>query len=283
MTKGKGWYATFALLVIVAFILIYVLTGQDALGAAARFLWNGLVLLANGLIRLVGTFFELLARGVGWRRMSRLASVVTGVGLGYAASVVVSDTAVEKARGWRGKLQAGTRVARDKWQGLPIYVKLAVAAGLIASQIYLHFLLVIFPIAFLVPVVRSLWTRVADLLFGGWYWKTFGNTHRTTIATIRRLPLVRSFTDGIRLVRLRYLYAWRLWRYHPRYRDAASDARRVSLIEPVRLWWRGELDGYVGRPLLSGRRSTEIARDGGSLGSGAEAVPGLSFASDSEQ
>ena len=26
----------------------------------------------------------------------------------------------------------------------------------------------------------------------------------------------------------------------------------VSLTEPMRLWWRGDLDGYIGRPLLSG-------------------------------
>jgi hypothetical protein len=259
MRKGRGWYATFAVLVVAAFIAIYFLTGQDALGAAGRFIWNGLVLVANGLIRLMGTFVELLARGVGWRRMSRLASVVTGVGLGYAASVVVSDGTVEKARGWRGKLQAAITVARDHWQGLPLYLKLVVVGGLIASQVYLHFLLVIFPIAFLVPVVRSLWVRVADLLFGSWYWKTFGNAHRATVAAIRALPLVRPFTEGIRLVRLRYLYAWRLWRYHPRYRDAARNARQVSLIEPVRLWRRGELDGYVGRPLLSGRRPVAIA------------------------
>jgi hypothetical protein len=254
MRKGKGWYATFALLVVVAFSAIYYLTGQDALGAAGRFIWNGIVLVANGLIRLIGSLFELLARGVGWRRMSRLASVVTGVGLGYAASVVVSDSTVGKARGWRGKLQAAIKVARDKWQNLPIALKLLAVAGLIASQVYLHFLLVIFPIAFLVPVVRRLWVRVADLLFGGWYWKTFGDTHRAAVGAIRSLPLLRPLAEGVRLVRLRYLYAWRLWRYHPRYRDPATNTRHVSLIEPMRLWWRGELDGYVGRPLLSGRR-----------------------------
>lgn len=258
--KGKGWYATFALLIVVAFVAIYALTGQDALGAAGRFIWNGLVLVANGLIRLGGTLLELLARGVGWRRMSKLVSVVTGVGLGYAASVVVSDSAVDKARGWRGKLQAAVRVARERWQSLPLVLKLLVVAGLIASQIYLHFLLVIFPIAFLVPVVRKLWVRVADLLFGSWYWRTFGNTHRAAVATMRALPLVRPVMEGLRLLRLRYLSAWRLWRYHPRYRDPVSDARRVDLIEPIRLWWRGELDHYVGRPLLSGpRRSLDSA------------------------
>ena len=129
MRKGKGWYATFALLVVVAFSAIYYLTGQDALGAAGRFIWNGIVLVANGLIRLIGSLFELLARGVGWRRMSRLASVVTGVGLGYAASVVVSDSTVGKARGWRGKLQAAIKVARDKWQNLPIALKLLAMAA----------------------------------------------------------------------------------------------------------------------------------------------------------
>jgi hypothetical protein len=257
MRRGKGWYATLALLIVAAFVIIYLLTGQDALGAAGRFIWNGLVLAANGVIRLAGTFTELLARGVGWRRLSRVASVVTGVGLGYAASVVVSDSAVEKARGWRGKLQVAIRVAREKWHDLALVFKLAVVAGLITSQIYLHFLLVIFPIAFLVPVMRNLWVRVADLVFGAWYWRTFGNAHRATVATFRELPLVRPFTEGIRLLRLRYLCAWRLWRYHPRYRDPSTSARSVSLIEPVRLWWRGELDGYRGRPLLSGRRPVQ--------------------------
>lgn len=96
--KGKGWYATFVLLIVVGFVVIYALTGQDALGAAARFIWNGLVFLANGVIRVAGSLVQMLARGVGWRRLSKLASVVTGVGLGYAASVVVSDAAVDRAR-----------------------------------------------------------------------------------------------------------------------------------------------------------------------------------------
>ncbi len=252
--KGKGWYATFALLVVVAFVVIYALTGQDALGAAGRFIWNGLVVTANGVIRVAGSLLQMLARGVGWRRLSRLATVFTGVGLGYAASVVVSDSTVGKARGWRGKLQAAIRTAREKWQNLPLVVKLLIVVGLIASQIYLHFFLVVFPIAFLVPVVRKLWIRAADAVFGSWYWKTFGNAHRSTMSVMRRLPFVRPITEGFRLLRLRYLYAWRLWRYDPRYRDPESSARRVSLIEPIRLWWRGELDGYVGRPLLSGRK-----------------------------
>lgn len=251
--KGKGWYLTFALLIVVSFVVIYALTGQDALGAAGRFIWNGLVLIGNGIVRVAGGMLQMLARGVGWRRLSRLATVFTGVGLGYAASVVVSDNTVGKARGLRGKLQMAIRVAREKWQNLPLLAKLLIVAGLIASQIYLHFLLVVFPIAFLVPVVRKLWVRGADVVFGSWYWKTFGNTHRSAVATMRRLPLVRPITEGFRLLRLRYLYAWRLWRYDPRYRDPETNVRYINLVEPLRLWWRGELDGYVGRPLLAGR------------------------------
>ena len=252
--KGKGWSGAFTLLVVVSSVAVYAVTGQDALGAAGRFLWNGVALAANAAIRTGGSLLGFLARGIGLRRMSRLVSAATAVGIGYAASVVVSDTAVGRARGWRGKLQVATRRARELWHDLPLVVKLLVVAGLIASQIYLHFLLVVFPIAFLVPVVRRLWVRTADVLLGSWYWKTFGAPHRALVAAMKRFPPVRIMTQGARLQRLRYLYAWRLWRYDPRYRDPAGNTRRVSLAEPLRLWLRGELDGYVGRPLLSGGR-----------------------------
>jgi hypothetical protein len=250
--KGRGWYATFVLLIVVAFVMIYVLTGQDALGAAARFVWNGLVFLANGFIRVAGSLMQMLARGVGWRRLSKLASVVTGVGLGYAASLVASDTTIGKARGLRGKLQAAIRIMRENWQAVPLWGKLLIVAALIASQIYLHVVLVIFPIAFLVPVVRRLGVRIADVVFGNWYWRTFGSTHRSLATGVRRLPLVSPLLAAMRLLRLRYLSAWRLWRYHPRYRDPETGRRQNSFVEPLRLWRRGELDIYVGRPLLAG-------------------------------
>jgi hypothetical protein len=130
-------------------------------------------------------------------------------------------------------------------------------ALLIASQIYLRFLLILFPIAFLVPVVRRIWVRAADIALGSWYWRAFGRTHRAAIARLRAMAGVREVVGAVRLARIRYLRAWRLWRYDPRYRRTASGKHIISLIEPVRLWWRGELDDYVGRPLLCGplRRS----------------------------
>ena len=258
MRHDWKWYAIFLALIVVSFIAIYELTGQDAIGAAARFLWNGLILTFNALVRLASSLLGLLAKGVGWRRLSRVAAVIAGVGVGYAGRIVLSDDAVRRAYGWRGKLQAAITVTRSRWQTLPLALKLIAVAVLIASQVYLHALLIIFPVAFLVPVVRRVWVRTADLMFGHWYWRTFGGAHRSAVATMKRLPLVRQLIGGMRLTRLRYLSAWRLWRYHPRYRNAETGRPQVNLWEPVRLWWRGELDGYIGRPLLSGRKAVEV-------------------------
>jgi hypothetical protein len=71
---------------------------------------------------------------------------------------------------------------------------------------------------------------------------------------------VREVVGAVRLARTRYLRAWRLWRYDPRYRRAASGKQIISFIEPVRLWWRGELDDYVGRPLTEASRARQEGR-----------------------
>jgi hypothetical protein len=152
--------------------------------------------------------------------------------LGYAGSVILND---ERLR-----------------QRLHLVWKLVIVAVLIASQIYLHVLLIVFPIAFLVPVVRRLWIQAADLLFGSWYWKTFGRLHRATISALHALPGWHQVFGAMRLWRIRYLCAWRLWKYQPRYRTPEADARMISFAEPLRLWWRGDLDRYIVRPLLAG-------------------------------
>lgn len=250
--EGFGWYLSFALIAVVAFVAIGAVTGQEALAAAVRVLWNGFALVINSLIRVFGSLLGLIARGVGWRRISRVANVIGGVGLGYAASVVFSEEKVQKARGWRGKLKAAITSVRNRWQNLPLVWKLLVVAALIASQVYLHSMLIVFPIAFLVPVVRRLWVRAADMLFGAWYWRMFGSRHRKLVTWLRTLPGVRGVIGWVRLTRIRYLTAWRLWKYHPRYFDCETGRRQVSFIEPLHLWRRGELDIYIGRPLLAG-------------------------------
>ena len=252
LEAGFGWYATFLALAFVLFVVIDHFTGLDVVAATARFLWNALAAIANAIIRAVGSLLLLLAKGVGWRRLSRLAGVIMGVGLGYSGGVFLSERGLRRARGWTGKLRLLFATLRRRWLGLHLGWKLAIVATLIASQVYLHFLLILFPIAFLVPVVRRLWVQAADMLFGRWYWKTFGPTHRAAVASLRRQPGVRHVIGGTRLTRIRYLRAWRLWKYDPRYRCVETGKHEVSFSEPVRLWWRGELDGYVGRHLLGG-------------------------------
>jgi len=252
-TRNIGWHVTFVALAIAVFLLVGFFTGLDAIGAGVRFLWNALAFAVNGLLRLLAGLVELLARGVGLRRLTRLSRALTGIGLGYAGSVILSDAKVRKARGWRQRLKAGVTLARNWWHGLHLAWKIALVLVLIASQIYLQFLLIVFPIAFLVPVVRRIWVQAADLLFGSWYWKTCGSWHQAVVARCKDTPPFRQIGGAVRLARIRYLCAWRLWKYDPRYRKPDGSERLVSFIEPARLWRRGELDRYVGRPLLGGR------------------------------
>jgi hypothetical protein len=250
-THSLGWFATFAALIVSAYLIIHYFTGEEAVGAATRFAWNALAFIVNSLIRLFGGLVLILAKGVGMRRVSRLARLLAGVGLGYAGSVILNDERLRRARGWRGRLRAAITLARNRWQRLHLFWKLAIVGVLIASQIYLHFLLIIFPIAFLVPVVRRLWIQAADLLFGTWYWQTFGRLHRAALVALKGLPGWREVAGAMRLWRIRYLCAWRLWKHDPRYRTPEADARLISFAEPLRLWWRGDLDRYIGRPLLA--------------------------------
>lgn len=250
--SGSGWYATFLGLALFLFLIVDHFTGLDVVAATSRFLWNAAALAANSVTRAAGGLLALLAKGIGWRRLSRLATVIMGVGLSYSGGVILSERGVSRAKGWTGKLKATATTLRNRWLQLHLAWKLAIVATLIASQVYLHVLLILFPIAFLVPVVRRLWVRVADVVVGSWYWKVFGRQHREIVAFLRSLPGVRQLIGAARLTRIRYLRAWRLWKYDASYRHPATGQRRVSFIEPVRLWWRGELDGYVGRHLLCG-------------------------------
>jgi hypothetical protein len=252
LSGALGWYVIFSAIGLGAFLGIDYFTGADAIAGTARFAWNAIAAAGNALLRVSSGFLALVAKGVGWRRLSRLSTALLSVGLGYSASVLLSDSSVKRAKGWTGKLKELLMLARQHWLALPLIVKLAIVAALIASQLYLHSLLVLFPIAFLVPVVRRLWVQSADLVLGGWYWRTFGQAHRGLLRILRKMFGVREMIGATRLLRLRYLYAWRLWKHHPRYRCPDTNQRIVSLLEPIRLWRRGELDAYIGRPLLGG-------------------------------
>jgi len=245
-----------ALLVLASAVILAVgyFTGVEVLAASGRFLWNALAAAVNSVTRVAGGLLAVLARGVGWRRLTRLAKVVTGVGLSYAGGVILSQRGLQRAQGWRDKARMLLASMRRTWLELALPWKLAIVAALIASQVYLHVVLIVFPIAFLLPVVRRVWVQAADIALGSWYWRMLGPLHRRIFAGLRGMPVVRQLIGGVRVVRIRYLTAWRLWKYHPRYCGAEPGTRQIDLVEPLRLWRRGELDVYVNRPLLAGGR-----------------------------
>ena len=162
-------------------------TGLDAVAATSRSLWNATALITNGTIRAAGGLLLLLARGIGWRRLARLAATTTGVGLSYSGGIFLSERQLRRAKGLTGTLSALLAQTRNRWLGLHLAWKIAIVALLIASQVYLHFLFILFPIAFLVPVVRRIWVRAADMALGSWYWRAFGRTHRAVIAHLRAI------------------------------------------------------------------------------------------------
>lgn len=247
----RTWLLWFLAVAIVVFVAVEYFTGYEVIGAAMRFVWNGLVFAINGLWRAGGEFVAVIARSVGMRRAAKVATAVAGVGLGYAGSVILSDDKIHRAHTWRDKLRLAITMARNGWLRLHLVWKLVIVAGLIASQVYLHFLLILFPIAFLVPVIRRAWIAVADTLFGSLYKTKMQRVNTAIRRTLWRTPGYPQAVASVRLVRMRYLCAWRRWRYDASYRTEKGE-RRVSFIEPVRLWWRGELDRYVDRPLLAG-------------------------------
>jgi hypothetical protein len=249
---GAGWWATLIFLIVAIFVVVYLITGMDALGAAARVVWNAVVFAFNTIVRFLGEFSGVIARALGMRRLSKVAVALASVGLVYAGGVIMNDDAIARAHGWRDKLKAAISVARNWWHELHVVWKLAIVAVLIASQVYLHFLLILFPVAFLVPFVRQLWVQAIDILFGGWYRKTHAARYEALMAKFKALPGCRQFVGWLRITRLRYLCAWRLWKYDPHYLRPGSHRHAISIVEPMRLWWRGELDRYVGHPLLAG-------------------------------
>lgn len=248
----RTWLLWVIAIAIVVFVVVDHFTGYEVIGAAVRVVWNGLAFVVNSLWRASGELFAVGARAVGMRRAARVASALAGVGLGYAGSVILSDAKIHRAHTWRDKLRLVITRFRDWWVGLHLVWKLALVALLIASQVYLHFLLIVFPIAFLVPLVRRAWIVAGDTLFGTLYRKKMQRVHHAIRSALWHTPGYPQMVGALRLARMRYLCAWRRWRYDASYRDGRTGARHVSIVEPMRLWWRGELDRYMDKPLLAG-------------------------------
>ena len=254
------WKEWTALLVVITGITVTIDVYFEThyIGASARFLWNLAIFALLWLVRLAEAGFILLTR----RRAMRLTTFVTAIGIGYASSVILNDAQVRKAYTFREKMRVALTKIRDAWLRLPTFWKFVAVGVIIVLQIILlptfAEWIILFPIAFMVPVFKSLfqWLAlyVADSFIGNAYWKYCGSMHRKVMRGAERIPVARQIREAVLLKRLQYLTAWRMWKHEECYRTARGR-RRISLFEPVRLWWRGELNTYVGRSLLSGKNA----------------------------
>lgn len=247
-----------ALCVLVAAVVaVDVATGAYAIGATMRLIWNAFAFALLWAARSAQGVVALIAR----RRAWRVTSILTAVGFGYMGRVFLSEPRIREAHGWRERFRIATARLRRWWAGLSTGMKFGVVAALILAQLAVlptaAEYLVLFPVGFMIPVIasgmRKLYSWAGDLVLGSAYWRYCGRAHRAVVRACGRVMPVRAANRAMRLLRLRYLTAWRLWKYDPRYRDESGELW-VSFLEPIRLWRKGELDVYIGRPLLSGKR-----------------------------
>jgi hypothetical protein len=250
-------------LICAALVALSFLTDINTIGATGRFAWNAAIAALLASARGLDTVSAYVLR----RRIWRIASFFTTVGLGYSGNVVLTHAQLERAKGWHGTFRKYTIRMRNNWNALGTTWKFLCVAVVITAQIALlpviSQYIVLIPIGFMIPVVangaRRIYAWAADSILGATYRRYFGSTHRAASRRLRTLAPVHGLRGGIRLVRMRYLSAWRLWKYDPQYRDSSGELW-VSVFEPIRLWREQKLDLYIGRPLFAGKRAQPACR-----------------------
>jgi hypothetical protein len=257
--KRWRWVVAFTAL-FVAILVADMVTGMNAVGATARMFWGLLRVPIFWFIRGADAFIIRIIGRRAWRGILALLSI----GFGYLGRVFLREVHIEKVHSTREKFRRILECIRRWWIKLSLRQKLAVVAAAIALQVILlptiHTYILLFPIGFMIPVMvrmgAKMYAWIGDTIFGKLYWTYCAPVHNAVGRFLERLPLVRQIRGAWRLFRLQYYTAWRLWRSDPRYRDE-SGKRWVSFIEPIRLWRKGKLNVYAGRPLLSGKRYSE--------------------------
>ena len=261
------WVLSLALILTVLLAVSFVLD-VGTVGATGRFAWNALIAAVLVSARGLDTVVAFVLR----RRIWRLASLFTTVGLGYSGNVILTHAQLERARGWRGTFRRHVTGLRNRWHGLPTVWKCVIVALLIAMQVGLlpvvsEYILLI-PIGFMIPLVanggRRFYAWLADSIFAASYRRYLGPRHRALLRRFNTLAPVGMARGAVRLGRMRYLTAWRLWKYDPQYRDPSGELW-VSFFEPLRLWNERKLDLYIGRPLLARRPTVPAPKGEGGL------------------
>lgn len=254
--RWKQWTAT--LLVIVGILVaVDIATGTYAIGASFQFAWRVSLFGIAWITRSAVDILALVLR----RRAWRLVTMITPIGWGYLGSVFLTEARLKRAITWLDRGRGLREFIRLWWHRLSTWKKFVFVALVITMQVILlptiSQYIILFPVGFMVPVIRGaarrLYSWITDMFLGKLYWNYCGAMHRRAIAWTRSLWLLKTCHGVMRLARLQYLTAWRLWMYDDKYRDQAGELW-ISFLEPIRLWRSGYLNKYVGRPLFAGKR-----------------------------
>lgn len=241
-------------LLIVSIIIVDEMTGEHLIGGLiilSRFLWQVVLNMSLFAIRKIDMIFMAIFRG----RVLHGIGAIIAVNMGYAARVIMSDSAAERLSRGRRSVRAGIWRIRRIWTAAPFLVKVLIVAVAIFLQMWLlpvwSEYVILFPIGFIIHGIEALYRRIFGAIANKAIDRVVGDKHHKLIERVSWLE--RSWRM-LGLWKLRLRTGWRLWRYDPQYRNPKTGKRRKSFFEVVRLWRSGKLDRYFGRPLLGGHR-----------------------------
>lgn len=277
----REWWWGFAI-VIGIIITIDWYAELDLLGATARFLSNVLSSTWRLIVEAAAALWRVVLEGAfaTWRFIvfgaERFSLVLTAVATSKVArfftSIAASVTLEYMFAGsWTGKVRALKERAKSAgvavrlwWLKQHLVVKLCIVITMIVLQISLHWVILLFPIGFMVPylvkLVRFVQKTVLDNAFTKWYLKRFGSFHGFIVRTLRTHTATRKITGCVRATRLYFSAGWRIWKYDSRFKST----ERSLIYQDIWLryvfaktsWWPGEwrvkFNQYRTRPLLSG-------------------------------
>ncbi len=148
------WAFSLALILTVLVALSFLLD-VSTIGATGRFAWNAVMAAVLVSARGLDTIAAFVLR----RRIRRLASFFTTVGLGYSGNVILTHAQLERAKGWRGTFRKHVTRLRNSWRALGTPWKCLLVALMIAMQVVLlpvisEYVLLI-PIGFMIPLVAN--------------------------------------------------------------------------------------------------------------------------------
>lgn len=221
--------------------------GTDIVGATARLLVRFVAWIWQLLIEIARFVWRIAVEVAlyGWRvavfalerTLAMLPSLTTGrftkvlwpVAMGAAAGMYFSRRSSGAAPSlWarvKSHLYAIAAEVRIWWIAQHFAIKSIIVALLIVVQVHLHWVILLFPVGFLIPYLvmgltslqRSVLGPIAEAL----YFSRLGYLHARLKERAMRFAVVRCVVETIRLFRLYFATGWRIWYYDSRFAYAS--------------------------------------------------------------